>query len=167
MAEAELRWFFGDGGMTAAGDMGLASNHAAILAMLQSGAKGGSSGVQSASAQHDKQIERIGVGKKWRRIRFGIGQMPEEWQRVSELAFGRKQLMPGLPAAAVVTKMALAGAARLALSEFVATTPVHVDRYVYSLGRVDLGKLREETRRLVDRALDAYLAVRVTAPRAA
>lgn len=92
-AERDLRWYFGSGPETAAGACGLRSPLGSQLEILQSGispvARFGS------DEADDEAIDRLGIRKRWLRVRQALGACTDKVRRVLHLAFAPAPDLPG------------------------------------------------------------------------
>lgn len=152
-AEADLRWYYGNGASTAAGDMGLRSSLGSQLEAMHAGIS--ANPTVDVDSIERKMAHGVDAAARMRVIARAIGRLTETYQRVLRQAFSEREMRPGVSHVVVLTSEARR-ATMTALGRVALETEVHQAVLDASLSAPWLVKAREAAVLLTAAALEAY-----------
>lgn len=93
-AEADLRWYFGQGASTAAGDMGLRSSLGSQLEAMHAGIF--ANPVVNVDAIEMRMARGVDAVGRMRLVEQALGGLSPIYQKAIRLAFGGRDMRPGV-----------------------------------------------------------------------
>lgn len=103
-AEADLRWYYGNGASTAAGDMGLRSSLGSQLEAMHAGIS--ASPTVDLDSIERKMAGGVDAAARMRIIERALSPLTALYQTVLRMAFSEREMRPGVSHVVVVTSEA-------------------------------------------------------------